>query len=376
MNEKDVSEIRRRFRQDKSNITHIRGCFVNEKREIVSEFDQSLALMSQEESEKFLAIIKRTLSGTLGKNLIDIPFATQQVVDGEEHKLLMELRNSSLKDENAVQTFFQHVIQTIVMESNYLILLAHDTYDVAYRSKDGEKQTDASSEVFSYVMCSVCPIKPTQPALSYFVVENEFHNCKADWIVSAPELGFMFPAFDDRSTNIYNALYYSRDIKENHAEFVDAVFKTDIPMPAAAQKEIFQSMLGDALADDCSYEVMQSVHEQLCEMIEEHKTNKEADPLAISKSTVKSVLKSCGVSDSNVSVFDEKFDAEFGADVKISPQNIIDTKKFEVRAPDVTIQVNPERSDLLETRMINGSKYILIRVDADVEVNGVNIHIS
>ena len=376
MNEKEVSEIRRRFRQDKSNITHIRGCFVNEKREIVSEFDQSLALMIQEESEKFLAIIKRTLSGTLGKNLIDIPFATQQVVDGEEHKLLMELRNSSLKDENAVQTFFQRVIQTIGMEGKYLILLTHDTYDVGYHSKDGETQNDASSEVFSYILCSICPIKPTQPALSYYVVENEFHNRKEDWIVSAPELGFMFPAFDDRSTNIYNALYYSRDIKENHAEFIDAVFKADIPMPAAAQKEIFQSMLEDSLANDCSYEVMQSVHEKLCEMIEEHKTNKDVDPLAISKSTVKTVLKSCGVSDSNVSAFDENFDAAFGADVKISPQNIIDTKKFEVRAPDVTIQVNPERSDLLETRMINGSKYILIRIDAGVEVNGVNIHIS
>jgi len=376
MNEKEVAEIRRRFRQDKSNITHIRGCFVNEKREIVSEFDQSLALMSQEESEKFLAIIKRTLSGTLGKNLIDISFATQQVVDGEEHKLLMELRDSSLKDENAVQAFFQRVIQTINLEGHYLILLAHDTYDVPYRSKDGGKQDDASSEVFSYILCSICPIKPTQPALSYYVVENEFHDRKADWIISAPELGFMFPAFDDRSANIYNTLYYTRDTKENHAEFIDAVFKTDIPMPAAAQKEVFQSMLGDALADDCSYEVMQSVHEKLCGMIEEHKVNKEADPLTISKSTVKSVLKSCGVSDSNVSAFDEKFDAEFGADVKISPRNIIDTKKFEVRAPDVTIQVNPERSDLLETRMINGSKYILIRVDAGVEVNGVNIHIS
>lgn len=376
MNEKEVSEIRRRFRQDKSNITHIRGCFVNEKREIVSEFNQSLALMSQEESEKFLAIIKRTLSGTLGKNLIDISFGTQQVVDGEEHKLLMELRNSSLKNEDAVQTFFQNVIQTIVMEGNYLILLAHDTYDVAYRSKDGEKQNDASSEAFSYILCSVCPIKPTQPALSYYVVENEFHDRKTDWIVSAPELGFMFPAFDDRSTNIYNALYYSRNIKENHAEFIDAVFKTDIPMPAAAQKEIFQSMLGDALANDCNYEVMQSVHEQLCGMIEEHKANKEAEPLAISKSTVKSILKSCGVSDSNVTAFDEKFDDEFGADVKISPQNIIDTKKFEVRAPEVTIQVNPECSDLLETRMINGSKYILIRADAGVEVNGVTINIS
>lgn len=376
MNEKEVAEIRRRFRQDKSNITHIRGCFINEEREIVSEFDQSLALMSQDESEKFLAIIKRTLSGTLGKNLIDISFATQQVVDGEEHKLLMELKNSALKDENAVHTFFQRVIQKLSIEGTYLILLAHDTYDVPYRSKDGEKQDDASSEVFSYILCSICPIKVTQPALGYYISENDFHNCKTDWIISPPELGFMFPTFDDRSANIYNALYYSHDIKENHSEFVDAVFKTDIPMPAAEQKEIFQSILEGALADDCSYDVVQSVHEQLCGMIEEHKIDKDADPLEISKDTVKSVLKSCGVSDPNMAAFDEKYDAGFGADVELSPRNIVDTKQFEVRTPDVTIHVNPERSDLVETRIINGTKYILIRADEGVEVNGVNIHIS
>jgi hypothetical protein len=376
MNEKEVSEIRRRFKQGKSNITHIRGCFVNDQREIVSEFDQSLISMSQDESDKFLAIIKRTLSGTLDKNLIDISFATQQVVDGEEHKLLMELRNSSLKDDNIVQTFFHRIIESIAIEGDYLILLTHDIYDIPYRSKDGERQDDASSEVFSYILCSICPIKVTEPALSYFVYENAFHNCKTDWLVSAPELGFMFPAFDDRSANIYDALYYTRDIKENHKEFVDAVFKTEIPMPAAEQKEIFQSMLGDALADDCNYEVAQSIHGQLCGMIEEHKANKEEEPLTISKGTVKSVLKSCGVADAKMETFDEKYDNEFGADVELSPRNIVDTKKFEVRTPDVTISVSPEHSDLIETRVINGAKYILIRADAGVEVNGVSIHIS
>ncbi len=376
MNEKEVAEIRRRFRQDKSNITHIRGCYVNEKREIVSEFDQSLAFMSQEESEKFLAILKRTLSGTLGKNLIDISFATDQVVHGDEHKLLMTLRNSSLKDENAVQAFFQRVIQTLAVEGNYLILLAHDSYDVPYRSKDGEKQADASSEVFSYILCSICPVKLIQPALSYYVSENEFRNRAADWIVSAPELGFIFPAFDERSTNIYNALYYSRDIKENHEEFIDTVFKSEVPMPAAAQKERFQSLLGDALADDCSYEVVQTVHEQLCDMIEQHKLNQEVDPLVISKGTIKDVLKSCGVSDSGMTAFYEKYDEEFGADTELRPQNIVDHKQLEVRTPDVTIHVNPEHSDLVETRMIDGVKYILIRADDGVEVNGVSIHIS
>lgn len=376
MNEKEVAEIRRRFRQETSNITHIRGCFVNDQREIVSEFDQSLLSMSQEESEKFLAIIKRTLSGTLEKNLIDISFDTQQVVDGEEHHLLMELKNSSLKNEEAVQTFFQHVIQAVTMEGNYLILLTHDTYDIPYRSSDGEQQNGASSEVFSYILCSVCAIKQTKPELSYFAVENAFHNCKENWLVSAPELGFLFPAFDDRSSNIYNALYYTRDIQESHAEFVDAVFKTAIPMPAAKQKEIFQSILGEALADECQYDVVQTVHEQLCGMIEEHKANKEPEPLSISKGTVKNVLQSCGVSDATVSAFNEKYDTDFGANTALSPRNIVDTKKFEVSTPDVTIHVNPDRSDLVETRIIDGAKYILIRVEEGVEVNGVNIHIS
>ncbi|MEG0542353.1 MAG: DUF4317 family protein, partial [Angelakisella sp.] len=174
MNEKEIAEIRRRFRPDKNNISHICGCYVNEKREIVSQFNQSLPLMPQDEAEKLLAILKRTLSGTLEKNLIDITFDTKQVVDSEEHRLLMALKKSSLKDEAAVQTLFQRIIETLALDGNYLVLLAHDTYDVPYRSKDGERQDDASSEVFSYILCSICPIKTTKPALSFHLYDNTF----------------------------------------------------------------------------------------------------------------------------------------------------------------------------------------------------------
>ncbi len=194
--------------------------------------------------------------------------------------------------------------------------------------------------------------------------------------MSAPELGFLFPAFNDRSANIYNALYYSRNIAENHTEFVDTVFKSEIPMPAAAQKETFQAVLEETVAEDCSFDVVQAVQGQLSEMIEEHKNNKEEEPLVVSKKTVKGILESCGVSEERVTAFEEKFDTEFGADTEISPRNLIDTKQLEVRTPDVTIRVNPERNDLVETRIIDGTKYILIRADEGVEVNGVNIHIS
>ena len=374
MNEKEIAEIRRRFRPDKSNIARVCGCYVNEKREIVSAFNQSLRVMSQEESEALLGILKKTLSGTLGKNLIDIEFATRQVVEGEEHKLLMTLKNSSLDDDEAVQAFYARVIQALALDQNYLILLAYDKYDVPSYTKDGDRQ-NASSDVFSYFLCSVCPVKMTKPALGYYAPENIFRNISADWVVSPPELGFMFPAFDDRSTNIYNAVYYTRNIAESHAEFIDAVFKTDVPMPAAAQKELFETVLSDSVADDCSLQVVQAVHEQLSGLIAEHKASKVREPLVVSKQTVKDVLESCGVSKAHMTAFEERYDDAFGADKAISPRNIVDTKQFEVRTPDVTIRVSPGCGDLVETRVINGRKYILIRADQGVEVNGVPINI-
>ncbi len=376
MNEKEIAELRRRFRPEKNNISHVRGCYVNEKREIISQFNQSLALTSQEETDKLLAVLKKTLSGTLGKNLIDISFETKQVVEGEEHKLLMALRDSSLHDENAVQAFFERVIQSTDLEGSYLILLACDTYDVPYRSRDGEKLEDASSEVFSYFVCGVCPVRQTKPALSYYFSDCLFHSLEADLVVAPPELGFLFPAFDDRSANIYGTLYYTRDIKENHSQFVDGVFHSKIPMPAAQQKETFASVLGDTLDDECSYEVVQTVHEQLCELIEEHKANKEEEPLTIGKNTVKHVLSACGVSEPHVAAFEEKYDAAFGPDSDLRPQNLVDQRQFEVSTPDVQIKVDPEHSDLIETRIIDGVRYILIRADSGVEVNGVGIRIS
>ena len=375
MNEKEIAELRRRFRPDKSSITHIRGCYVNENREIVSRFHQSLTLMSQEECELILSTIRRTLSGTLGKNLLNIDFDTRQVVEGEEHRLLMALRSSALADDAAVEELFRRAAQSVDLEGNYLILLAADAYDVPYRAKDGALQEDASSDVFSYFLCSICPVKQTKPALSYYTHESAFHGLKPDWVVSPPELGFLFPAFDERSANIYGALYYTKDTAENHQAFADAVFRRQLFMPAAAQKETFQSLLQETLEEDCSYEVVQSVHAQLCGLIQEHKESKEPEPLALSKGAVKRVLSACGVSDGHADAFVERYDDAFGADTDLSPRNIVDTRQVELRMPDVTIHVNPERGDLVETRIINGARYILIRAEEGVEVNGVQVRI-
>lgn len=374
MNEKEIGEIRRHLRRDRSNMTAIYGCFVNDNKEIISEYRASTGIMSENEADKYFAILRKALSGSVGKNLIDLTFKTSQVAGSPEHELLMKLRESKLQDEELRMTLYKKMIDTIVLEGNYLILLGCDAYDVPFKSKDDTLQNDSADETFTYLICAVCPVKQTKPNLHYVPEEKTFHDGAMNQPVSAPEIGFLFPAFDNRSTNIYNALYYTHNTKENQDALIEAVFNTPVPKPAAEQKKCFETLLATALGDECNLDVVQTVHEQLCERMELHKESKVPDPLLIDKNVLKDVLTSCGVSETGVAKFSVQYDEAFGFEAELHPKNIIDSKHFEIHTPDIAIKIDPTRTDLVETRVIGGVKYIMINADEDVEVNGVSIH--
>ena len=376
MNQKEIAEIRRRVRRDRSNMTAIYGCYVNGQKEIISEFKQSTGIMPENEAEKYFALLKRTLSGTIGKNLIDICFRTAQVADSAEHKLLMELRSSALKDDSLREQLYRKIIENVTFDDNFLILLGCDAYDVPFKSKDDEVQQDASSETFTYLLCAVCPVKQTKPNLHYVTEDKEFHDGGMIHVVSAPETGFMFPCFDNRSTNIYNAMFYTHSPKHGHDSLVQALFDVQAPKCAEEQKKSFEALLPTSLQDSCSLEVVQIVHEQLCQCIELHKEAKFAEPLLISKEQVKQALEMSGVPEKNVAKFSVDFDSAFGYEAQLHPKNIINDKRFEITMPDISIKVKPEKADLIETRVIGGVKYIMICADEDVEVNGVRINIG
>lgn len=374
MNEKEIGEIRRHLRRDRSNMTAIYGCFVNDNKEIIAEYRASTGIMSENEADKYFAILRKALSGSVGKNLIDLTFKTSQVAGSPEHELLMKLRETKLQEEELRMSLYKKIIDTLVLEGNYLILLGCDTYDVPFKSKDDTLQNDSADETFTYLICAVCPVKQTKPNLHYVPEEKTFHDGAMNQPVSAPEVGFLFPAFDNRSTNIYNALYYTHNIKENQDALIEAVFNTPVPKPAAEQKKCFEALLTTALGEECSLDVVQTVHEQLRERMELHKESKVPEPLLIDKEVLKDVLTSCGVSETGVSTFSVQYDEAFGFEAELHAKNIIDSKHFQITTPDIAIKVDPTRADLVETRVIGGVKYILINADENVEVNGVSIH--
>ncbi len=377
MNQKELNEIRRRWKLDRNAAGSVYGCYVNSAKEIIAQFDMPFGLMTHDEAEMYLGILKKTLSGTLGKNLIDIEFATAQVAGSEEHSLLMKLKKELLHDEEARNALFRRIIDALSLEdeSGYLILLAADAYDVPYHGKDGAPFED-SGAVLKYFLCCICPVKSASAALGYDADRGDFHSCTAGQTVAAPQLGFMFPCFDGRATNIYNALYYTHKPAELHQELIDAVFRTQAPMSAPAQKDAFGAAMSGALEGDCSFDVVQSVHEQIRSKILEHKESKEPEKLELTINEVGAMLKGRGLDEEKIASFQGQCEKEFGDGAALDPNNIIDAKKFRIETPEIKISVTPESSYLIETRVINGRKYILIPADGGVEVNGISVNIQ
>lgn len=374
MNEKETGEIRRRIKLGKCAVNYIYGCFVNEKKEVVSSFRQSLGLMDNDDADNLLSIIRKTLSGTLGKNLIDLPYKNQQVVDSDEHRLMSALRTQAPESEEAINIFFNATASTLAMGNNYLILLIQDSYDVPQYGSD-ESRIEDSSSVYNYCLCAVCPVKQSKQALGFVAHENAFKTLAANQLISPPEIGFLFPTFDDRTANIYDILYYTKNTADNHPEFIENILRTEVPMPAEEQKEVFNSIIEETLSEDCNLEVAVNVRDVLCEKIEEHKQQKDEDPPVITKKSVSNILTNCGVNEERVKSFEDKFDESFGENAELSPQNFVNTKELSVSTPDVSIKINSDRSDLLETRIIDGKKYIMIRAESNVEVNGITVKI-
>ena len=374
MTERDLREIKRRFRPEKSNIPRIVGCFVNSNNQIIHEISQPIEFSDSVVSEKLLGVMKKTLSGSLGTNLLSLEFSSRQVLESSEHALLMKLRESALADKEALTEFYAKVTESVKLDGNYVILLANDVYDVFERKAEGEERD--SSERFSYIVCAICPVKTAAEGLCFREADALFHTASASGLLSSPELGFMFPAFDDRRTNIYGALYYTKSISENYPDFVNCVFGKKAPMPPKVQTATFNECLADVLSEECDLEVVRSVHSQISELIETHKESKDPEPLTITKATVKTVLESCGIAEEKVERLGEAMDESFGIGAELSPKNIVNTKKFELVTPDVTIKVNPERKDLVTTETIGGVQYILIRATEGVEVNGINIKLD
>ena len=372
MIKQEINELKRLYTPSNCSITRICGCYVDGEKNKKTEFKEAFLSLPEEEIFKYFELLRKTLSGSLGKNLLNLDFPLASEQEGGTQAALLALRDSKLKDDALIEEFYDHVINTYEYVGNYLILLIHDAYDVPGKTTDGLTMDDASDTVFEYIMCCICPVNLSKPGLSYDNINNEFHNRIRDWVVEMPETGFLFPSFNDRATDIHSTLFYSKNPEEAHSEFVENILGCTMPLSAGTQKEAFQALIEETLGDEVEYEVVKNIHENLTEMIEEHKEIPE--PLTLDKHQVKSLFEKSGVKEEKLTDFDKLYDAAAGEDTSLFVNNVANVRTFEVKTPDVVIKVNPERADLVNTLQIDGKRCLVIEINDHVEVNGITIH--
>lgn len=371
MNKKEVAEIKKQFTPDRCAITRICGCYVNAEKEKQLEMKEAFLSLSDEEMFKYFDIFRKTLSGTIGKNLLNMEFPLQQELEGGTQEFLLKLRDSGLKDEELITQFYDRVISSYDFGENYLILLIHAAYDIPGKTRDGLDMDDASTDVYQYVLCSICPVKLSKAALCYNARNNAIEERIRDWIVDMPSLGFLFPAFNDRNTDLHSLLYYSKNAEDLQETLINEILGCVPPLSAGSQKDTFNTMIQEILGPDCDYEAVKTIHEKITEMVDEHAD--EPEPLRLDKYEVKKLLQEGGATKEDLEDFDERYDDSVGENSSFLASNITSARKFEIKTPDVVIQVNPERTDLVETQIIDGKTYLMIEVTDSVEVNGLSV---
>lgn len=372
MNKKEIAELKRLFTLERSPVTRICGCYVDAEKNKIAELRHPFQMLEEEEMFKYFEIFKKTLSGTVGKNLLDLEFPLEQEEEGGAQEFLYRLKCSALDDNDLLNEFYDKVIETFQYPENYYIILIHCTYDIPRRAKDGMEMFDASDDVYEYLLCSICPVKLTKPGLCYNAEENTITQRIRDWFVEPPVTGFLFPAFTDRNTDLHSTLYYSKNPDELKADFARQLLGCQVPLSAAFQKETFNTVVADTLHTECTFETVKNIHEALNGLLEERKDDPE--PPVLDKEDVRNLLSQSGASGETLEHFDDSFEETAGDEhAELLVSNITNNRKFEIKTPNIVINVKPEYADLVELRVIDGRPYFMIPADDSVELNGIPV---
>lgn len=375
MTRKELNEIKSQYTLEDCGILRLCGCYVDGERNKITQFNENFLNLPEEEKHKYFDIFKKTLSGTPGKNLVDMKFNVDAYADEGARTFLMNLRDSGLKDDRLLNEFYDRIINNYSYVGNYLILLINQVYDIPAVTTDNIEMDDASDEVYSYILCSICHVNLSKPGLGYDEEDNNFHDKKQNHMVDVPDVGFLFPAFNKRSADEDMTLFYTKDVSEFEDGLIDCLLDCAVPLPAKQQKETFTSLVNEALGEEADLEIVKNIHENLEQIIEEKKQESPA-PVMLDKTEMKDLLEKSGVKEEKLENFEEHFEMAAGEHGKLVASNVSSGKKFEVKTPDVVIKINSDKTDIVSTQVIDGRQCLVIQIDERLEVNGISVNLD
>lgn len=403
MNKKDIHEIKRRFTKNGCTFTKMCGCYVDGEHNKITTFAETFLNLEEDEFFKYLDIAKKVFSGTLGNNLLELEFPLAEEAAGGRQQFLLGLRESQLKNEDLLDRFYDLVIESYSHVGNYLILVFHDAYDVMKKTKDNIEE-DESEEVYEYLVCAICPVELSKPALGYQEEGNCIRSLIRDWVVGMPDTGFVFPAFTERSSDVHSVMFYTKNAKQPHSEFVEAGLGCVPRLTATEKKMTFEDIVKNVIGENEESKVLyMDIHDNINEMVElkrqgyeDEEGMSDKEPIMLTSLAFADILLDSGLTEEQTFKIEKSYEETFGEDLPeaeklVEPKLIeanqrrkdrlelitqVENLKQQLEAKnaenEILVQIQPEKTEKIYTTMIEGKKCLVIPIEEDEKttING------
>ncbi|WP_035291891.1 DUF4317 domain-containing protein [Clostridium sp. KNHs214] len=378
MKRKDILELKKRLKKDHCTFTKLCGCYVNGEKNIVLNFRENFLNLDEDEYFKYLEIAKKVLSGSIGNNILELNFPLNENLENEKQLSLIKLKKSQLKDDALLQDFYKSIIDNYDYTGNFLILVFHDAYDVITKTNDNSK-IDESEEIYEYILCAICPVSLSDPGLRYFEEEKKIKARIRDWVVNTPLLGFVFPAFIDRSSDVNSVIYYTKNAKDPHSELMENVLGCSSKQTSTIQKETFQAIIKDHISTDekKAEKTFMEIQENLNTMIDEYNEmydDTDAEPITLTQKDMQNLLIESGVPEEVTTKIEKSYVESFGDDLPLA-DNLIDQKVLKANAQRKKEEHLEKQVEILQTRLKEVKQEAAVDNEADLstEINDDNV---
>lgn len=371
MNKKDISEVKKLLAKKTCRIDKISGCMVDGDGKCSDVIGEHLRRMDEDESDLYLGLVRKALSGKIGKNLYNTEFPLSEEKDGGKQHALHAFLDDQLDTDDKIRKFCQNIADNIHMDSAYAILIAKGVYDVPAKAKDGAVLEDASEDVYLFEITCICPVKVGKKMLVFNEASKNLASSGTVLSIEAPVAGFLYPAFDNRQTNIHAALYYVKKETERHQDLSDLIFGADLMTAESDQKELLAAVVEKTLGRDCDFDQVRSINDAVNQASKEMSDTDE--PAEIGKNDLKRILRDSGVPEDKLNKFDAVYDEVVGEKSSFGAENINAGSTVKMESSSVKISMKNEMANMLETKVIGGREFLLIPIQDDITFNGVQI---
>ena len=375
MNKKELNVLKKNF-SDKCGFftfNQVIRAFVDSDKNILCKHHSLIGVLPSEEQDLLIETLRKGLSGTLGKNLIQYAFPDSEYLEDGAQNILYKSLKSKFLDETENDKFLNNIVSNIDYTSTFVIFSAHCTYTL-FRKDKNDEQTEESND-YNFILTVICPVELGEDILIFD--ENDNNIClipkKNRNISRVPTDGFLFPVLTGGDPDINSVLCYTSKPKEPNKSIAEKVLGCETSFTAVGERAVFCKVLSEVMGNDLDYTVITQVNEKIAEEIKEHRFDEK--PTTIDHTRLKDILIDVGVEDTKLEKVQTIFNTTTGGK-PLTATNLV-TPKTVIALPDITVNISKEATNKVRTSLIGGRRCLVIDIDdPNVVINGLETTID